>query len=102
MDNGPEVVTLALAEWVGRKVVKFDFIEPGRPMQNSFIERFNGSFRRGVVDMHVFRNLSEVREQAERWLADCNREVPHYSLGGLTPVEFRQHHDPATLGYGWH
>jgi putative transposase len=52
--------------------------------------------------MHVFRNLTEVREQAELWLADYNREIPHDSLGGLTPAEFRQQNDPATLGYGWH
>ncbi len=67
-------------------------------MQNGFIERFNGSFRRGVLDMHVFRNLSEVRDQAERWLVDYNREVPHDSLGGLTPIEFRQQNDPAAIG----
>lgn len=102
LDNGPEFVALALAEWAERKGIRLDFIEPGRPMQNGFIERFNGSFRRGVLDMHVFRNLSEVREQTERWLADYNREVPHDSLGGLTPTEFRQQNDPAALGYGWH
>lgn len=71
-------------------------------MQSGFIERFNGRFRRGVLGMHAFRNLSEVREQAERWLADYNREIPHDALDGLAPVEFRQQHDPATLGYGWH
>ncbi|MET4677735.1 putative transposase [Luteibacter sp. PvP120] len=102
LDNGPEFVALAVAEWAERKGIKLDFIEPGRPMQNGFIERFNGSFRRGVLDMHVFRNLSEVREQAEHWLADYNREIPHDSLSGPTPAEFRQQHDPATLGYGWH
>ncbi|MEX1827164.1 transposase [Luteibacter sp. CQ10] len=59
-------------------------------------------FTMASMDMHIFRNLSEVRERAERWLADYNREVPRGSLGGLTPVEFRQQHDPATLGYGWH
>jgi putative transposase len=101
LDNGPEFVALALAEWAERKGITLDFIEPGRPMQNGFIERFNGSFRRGVLDMHVFRNLTEVREQAETWLTDYNREVPHNSLGGLTPVEFRQQNDPAASGYGW-
>jgi putative transposase len=57
---------MALAEWAERKGITLDFIEPGRPMQNGFIERFNGSFRRGVLDMQVFRNLTEVREHAER------------------------------------
>jgi putative transposase len=102
LDNGPEFVALALAEWAERKGITLDFIEPGRPMQNGFIERFNGSFRRGVLDMHVFRTLNQVREQAEHWLADYNREVPHDSLGGLTPAEFRQQNEPATSDYGWH
>lgn len=102
LDNGPEFVALALAEWAERKGIALDFIEPGRPMQNGFIERFNGSFRRGVLDMHVFRNLTEVREQAELWLADYNREIPHDSLDGMTPAEFRQQNDPAASGYGWH
>lgn len=101
LDNGAEFVALAVAEWAERKGNKLDFIEPGRPMQNGFIERFNGSFRRGVLDMHVFRNLSEVREQAEHCLADYNRPR-HDSLSGPAPAEFRQQHDPATFGYGWH
>lgn len=102
LDNGPEFIALALAEWAERKNIALDFIEPGRPMQNGFIERFNGSFRRGVLDMHVFRNLGEVREQAEQWLADYNTEIPHDSLGGLTPAEFRQYHEPETSNLAWH
>ena len=102
LDNGPEFIALVLAEWAERKNIALDFIEPGRPMQNGFIERFNGSFRRGVLDMHAFRNLGEVREQAELWLADYNTEIPHDSLGGLTPAEFRQHHEPETSNLAWH
>ena len=79
-------MVLALAEWAERKAIALNFMEPGKPMQNGFIERFNGSFRRGVLDMHVFRNLTEVREQAKLWLADHNREIPHDSLGGLDLV----------------
>jgi putative transposase len=86
LDNGPEFVALAWAEWAERKGTILDFIERGQTTQNGFIERFNGSFRRGVLGMHVFRALSEVREQAEHWLVDYNREVPHDSLGGLTPA----------------
>lgn len=102
LDNGPEFVALALAEWAERKSIRLDFIEPGRPMQNGFIERFNGSYRRGVLDMHVFRTLSEVREQTERWLADYNQEIPHDSLGGLTPAEFRAQNLPETSGFIWY
>ncbi|MEB1282609.1 transposase, partial [Xanthomonas campestris pv. campestris] len=85
-----------------RKGIALDFIEPGRPMQNGFIERFNGSYRRGVLDMHIFRTLSEVREQTEHWLADYNQQIPHDSLGGLTPAEFRDQHQPQTSSFGWH
>jgi putative transposase len=102
LDNGPEFIALTLAEWAERKSITLDFIEPGRPMQNGFIERFNGSFRRGVLDMHVFRNLTEVREQAERWVADYNNEIPHDSLDGLTPAEFRVQNDPAASNLAWH
>ncbi|AZR22575.1 IS3 family transposase [Xanthomonas vasicola] len=102
LDNGPEFVALALAEWAERKGIALDFIEPGRPMQNGFIERFNGSYRRGVLDMHLFRTLSEVRQQTEHWLADYNQQIPHDSLGGLTPAEFRDQHQPQTSNFGWH
>jgi putative transposase len=101
LDNGPEFIVLALAEWAERKGITMDFIEPGRSMQNGSIECFNGSFRRGVLDMHVFRNLSEVSEHAERWLADYNTEIPHASLDGVTPVEFRIQNDPQTSSLAW-
>lgn len=102
LDNGPEFIALALAQWAERKGIVLDFIDPGKPTQNSFIERFNGSFRRGVLDMYVFRTLTEVREHAERWVADYNHEIPHDSLDGLTPVEFRLQNDPATSNLAWH
>ena len=55
-----------------KKGIFLDLIEPGRPMHNGFIERLKGSIRRRVLDLHIFRDLSEVREQAERWVADYN------------------------------
>ena len=70
-------------------------------MQNGFIERFNGSYRKGVLDLYVFRNLNEVREHTERWLNDYNEEIPHNALDGLTPVEYRQFHSPNNSSYAW-
>jgi putative transposase len=102
LDNGPEFIAIALAEWAQAKGITLDFIEPGKPMQNGYIERFNGSYRKGVLDMYVFRNLHEVRERSEHWLSDYNEQIPHDALNDLTPVEFRLHHRPETSSYQWH
>jgi putative transposase len=65
-----------------------DFIEPGKPTQNSFIERFNRTYRTEVLDMYVFQLLSEVRSITNRWIIEYNEERPHSSLGKLTPREY--------------
>lgn len=101
LDNGPEFIATVLADWAQSKDIELDFIEPGKPTQNGFIERFNGSFRRGVLDMYVFRNLTQVRDAAEIWLRQYNEEIPHDSLNDLTPVEYRTIHSPETSSYGW-
>jgi putative transposase len=88
LDNGPELVSVALAEWAEEHGVTLEFIKPGKPMQNGFIERFNRSYREAVLDMYVFQNLNEVREQTEKWHQEYNEERPHESLGHLTPREY--------------
>lgn len=97
LDNGPELVALALAEWAESHGVKLEFIEPGKPMQNGFIERFNRSYREAVLDMYIFQTLSEVREQTESWLREYNEERPHEALGNLTPREFLLTAQPGNL-----
>jgi putative transposase len=101
LDNGPELISVALAEWAEAHGVELCFIQPGKPMQNGFIERFNGSYRRGVLDMYVFRTLTEVREHTELWLRDYNEDIPHDALNDFTPAEYRQIHHPETSNYGW-
>ena len=88
LDNGPELVSVTLADWAEQHNVLLEFIKPGRPMQNGFIERFNRSYREAVLDMYVFQSLSEVREQTALWLKEYNEERPHKSLGHLTPKEY--------------
>ena len=64
------------------------FTQPGKPMQNGFIERFNGSYRRGVLDAWVFMDRQQVREETEPWVTEYNTVRPHESLGDGSPRAF--------------
>jgi len=101
IDNGPEFIAVALAEWAEEHDVTLEFIKPGKPMQNGFIERFNRSYREAVLDMFVFQSLEEVREQTEKWLKEYNEERPHESLGHLTPREYRLTQTLEVSTYDW-
>ncbi len=89
MDNGQELISVALAQWAEEHGVMLEFIKPGKPTQNAFIERFNRTYRTEVLDFYLFRTLNEAREITERWLAEYNSERPHESLNNLTPQEYR-------------
>jgi putative transposase len=84
LDNGPESIATALAERAESKRVALNFIQPRRLIQKAFGERFNGSYRRGLLDMYVFPNLTEVREHTEHWRQNYNEAIPHDSLNDLT------------------
>jgi len=87
-DNGPEGTSHHFVDWAKEREIEIEYIQPGKPTQNAFIERFNGTFRREVLDMYLFASLDEVREETERWLAEYNSERPHESLENMTPIEF--------------
>lgn len=87
-DNGPELTSIAVAEWAEANQVELEFIKPGRPMQNGFVERFNRSYREAVLDMYIFESLDEVREKTDEWLETYNHHRPHDSLGGMPPSEY--------------
>jgi len=101
LDNGPELISVMLAEWAEQHNVLLEFIKPGKPMQNGFIERFNRSYREAVLDMFVFQTLQEVRDQTEQWLKEYNEERPHDALGDLTPREFLLTHKPEISINSW-
>jgi putative transposase len=85
VDNGPEFTSVAIADWAERNGVELEFIKPGRPMQNGYIERFNRTYREAVLDMYIFESLDQVRELTNKWLDFYNRRRPHDSLGGSPP-----------------
>jgi putative transposase len=76
-DNGPELTALAVADWAEEHGVELEFIKPGRPMQNGFIERFNRSYREAVLNMYIFETLKDVKTETKKWLGVYNRERPH-------------------------
>lgn len=101
-DNGPELVSILLAEWAEDQGVHLEFIEPGRPTQNSYIERFNRTYRDEILDLYLFSSLSQVRELTEEWLKKYNEKRPHDSLGDLTPIEYLVANNPVEMSsYAW-
>lgn len=90
MDHGPEFTSHHLREWCEMWGIEMVFTQPGKPTQNAFIERFNGTYRREVLDCWCFKTLDEAREETERWIREYNTERPHQSLGDLSPIQFLQ------------
>lgn len=87
VDNGPEFISRELANWAQRHGVQLDFIQPGKPAQNAYIERFNRTYREDILDQFLFRNINEVRSLTEEWIQHYNHERPHSALNGKTPVQ---------------
>ena len=102
LDNGPEFISTAMAEWASKHRVELEFIQPGKPTQNSYIERFNRTYRTEVLNMYVFRNLTEVKEITEAWIKEYNEERPHQALNSMTPVQYRLNKHPETSSLAWH
>lgn len=90
VDNGPEFTSTHLEIWCEENSVKLQFIRPGKPTENSYIERFNRTVREDLLDAWLFQSLNQVRQQAHEFMADYNRERPHEALGNRTPIEFAQ------------
>lgn len=87
-DNGTEFTSKAMFFWCQRHQVRLDFIQPGKPTQNAFVESFNGKFRDNCLNLHWFRTMDEARERIEDWRKDYNEVRPHSSLGFQPPSVF--------------
>ncbi len=87
-DNGAEFTSAVFKEWAEKHNVLIHYIQPGKPAQNGFVERFNRSFRTEVLDITLFRDLQEVKAISRQWMKSYNTERPHESLAGLAPMVF--------------
>ncbi|MFO7607354.1 MAG: IS3 family transposase [Desulfurivibrionaceae bacterium] len=88
VDNGPEFLSGEFVAWAEAAGMMIQYIQPGKPNQNAYIERFNRTYRNELLDLYLFRNLGEVREATYWWMIEYNEQRPHDSLADLTPAEY--------------
>lgn len=88
VDNGPELISADFVAWAESNGMMIQYIQPGEPNQNAYIERFNRTYRNEVLDLYLFRDLDEVRETTYWWMIDYNEHRPHDALGDMTPAEY--------------
>jgi len=88
VDHGTEFQSRALEDWAYRRGVLLDFIRPGKPVENAFIESFNGRLRDECLNVEQFASVADAQAKIEAWRVDYNQRRPHGSLGHLTPTEF--------------
>jgi putative transposase len=86
-DNGPEYISGALLEWAEKRSIRIDFIQPGKPQQNAYVERFNRTVRYEWLAQYEFDTLADMQDFATRWMWSYNHDRPHMALGGITPKQ---------------
>lgn len=89
-DNGTEFTSMAILRWCQEQGIRWDYIEPGKPYQNGYIESFNGKLRDECLNENIFVNLQEAKRLVEAWREEYNEQRPHSSLNGRTPDEVAQ------------
>lgn len=86
-DNGPEYISGQLIRWAKKRNIRIEYIEPGRPQQNAYVERYNRTVRYDWLNQYLFDTIAEVQAFATRWLWTYNNERPNMALGGVTPMQ---------------
>jgi putative transposase len=86
-DNGPEYISKLLADWSEKHNIKLSFIQPGKPQQNAYIERYNRTVRGDLLNQHLFCSIQEVQKSTTKWLWFYNNERPNMAIGGISPIQ---------------
>jgi putative transposase len=86
-DNGPEYISGTLLQWAAERQIRIEYIQPGKPQQNAYVERYNRTVRYDWLAQHIFASIDEVQQAATRWLWTYNNERPNMALGGFTPIQ---------------
>ncbi len=86
-DNGPEYTSATLITWAARRGIRLEYIQPGKPQQNAYVERYNRTVRYDWLGQHLFESIEEVQDFATQWLWAYNHERPNMALGGITPKQ---------------
>ncbi len=90
VDNGPEFTSTILADWCKEQDIKLQFIQPGKPNQNGYIERFNRTYRDEILNSYLFEDMDQVRVLSWDWMEEYNTKRPHESLGEMTPQKYKE------------
>ena len=86
VDNGPEYVSATLQTWAEKRGIAIQYIQPGKPQQNAYVERYNRTVRQEWLGRYIFNSIEEVQDRATRWLWTYNNERPNMGIGGITPA----------------
>jgi len=87
VDNGPEYISGTLMEWAENRGITLSYIQPGKPQQNAYVERYNRTVRHEWLDLYIFESIEEVQQIATEWLWSYNHERPNMGNGGMTPAQ---------------
>ena len=93
-DNGPEYIAKSMAEWAEKRGIELDYIQPGNPQQNAYVERYNRTVRHEWLEMNMFETIEDAQDTATKWLWTYNNERPNMAIGGITPtMKLNQYND---------